>query len=479
MLKEAYALADKEEIKKQLEIIAPDIIMHCSSPVGNKNPYILQINGGTDMDYYRNLLLSVSTDMKSQEYMPYKSRSDYNIFHILEVTEKEVVMCRFLTDLLNPEGQHGCGILFLKSFFNDVLNINRIKDTLLAHTDIIKEFAIDNERRIDIVIYNTHFFIPMEVKIYAGEQKGQCYDYFEYAKKFDENTQIIYLTRFGNEPTEYSRKAKNGTEILSDDKIKCISWETDICEWLTALLIQLNEPIKSLVVQYIDAIHFIANRKDDRIMEKNLEVLYESADFFSAGIQIEKTMKAAKLKLIRLVFDDFKEEMDMAASKYGLELEKDAIYYSYDEKQHEKFYDCYSTYPGLNYVVKKATFQKSSLQMWFRIEVEHNLFAGISLFDTEAIPKDGNSKGYQVNDITAEIIDEAAHYLNRDIITPSNWWLAWCYPNGKRQDDYYDDVPDFKHMNQCAINLVDNQKRTEFVKNAVMVFEEHLLKYLL
>ena len=214
-------------------------------------------------------------------------------------------------------------------------------------------------------------------------------------------------------------------------------------------------------------------------MEKNLEVLYESADFFSAGIQIEKTMKAAKLKLIRLVFDDFKEEMDMAVSKYGLELEKDAIYYSYDEKQHEKFYDCYSTYPGLNYVVKKATFQKSSLQMWFRIEVEHNLLAGISLFDTEAIPKDGNSKGYQVNDITTEIIDEAAHYLNRDIITPSNWWLAWCYPNGKRQDDYYDDVPDFKHMNQCAINLVDNQKRTEFVKNAVMVFEEQLLKYLL
>ncbi len=31
---------------------------------------------------------------------------------------------------------------------------------------------------IEIVIYNTHFFIPIEVKIYAGEQKGQFYDYF-------------------------------------------------------------------------------------------------------------------------------------------------------------------------------------------------------------------------------------------------------------------------------------------------------------
>ena len=134
--------------------------------------------------------------------MPDHSKSNYNIFRILEVAEKEVVMCRFLADLLNPEGQHGCGILFLKSFFNDVLRENRVSDTLLAHTDVIKEFAIDHERRIDIVICNTHFFIPIEVKIYAKEQKGQCYDYFEYAKKFDEHTRIVYLTRFGNEPTE-------------------------------------------------------------------------------------------------------------------------------------------------------------------------------------------------------------------------------------------------------------------------------------
>ena len=373
------------------------------------------------MDNYRNLLLRVNANMKSLGSMPYHSKSAYNIFQILEVSEKEVVMCRFLTDLLNPEGQHGCGILFLKSFFNDVLrlNENRINDTLLAHTNVIKEYAIDNERRIDIVICNTRFFIPIEVKIYAGEQEGQCYDYFEYAKTFDENTQIVYLTRFGNEPTEYSRKAKNGTSILPNDKIKCISWEKDICGWLTALLTQLDEPLKSIVMQYIDAVHFITDRKDDRMMEKTLEVLYESADFFSAGIQIEKSMKAAKLRLIRLVFDDFKKEMEMTASKYGLELEQDANYYCYDEKQHEKFYDCYSTYPGLNYVVKKAKFQKSNLQMWFRIEIEHNLFAGISLFDMEAMPKDGNAKGYQVNEITADIIDEAAQYLNRDIITPA------------------------------------------------------------
>lgn len=199
------------------------------------------------MDYYRNLLLSVSTNMKSQESMPYNSKSEYNIFQILEVTEKEVVMCRFLTDLLNPEGQHGCGILFLKSFFNDVLNEKRINDTLLAHTNVIKEFAIDNERRIDIVIYNTLFFIPIEVKIYAGEQEGQCYDYFEYAKTFDENAQIVYLTRFGS-------RMPDGVVFLAD----CVSSRETLDKYAVSFIYDVGAYLKTLdVVERMEAAMFV------------------------------------------------------------------------------------------------------------------------------------------------------------------------------------------------------------------------------
>lgn len=49
--------------------------------------------------------------------------------------------------------------------------------------------------------------------------------------------------------------------------------------------------------------------------------------------------------------------------------------------------------------------------MWFRIEIEQNLFAGFSLFDMEAEPQDGYSKGYQVNEITEGLINEACKYL--------------------------------------------------------------------
>ena len=95
-------------------------------------------------------------------------------------------------------------------------------------------------------------------------------------------------------------------------------------------------------------------------------------------------MKKAKVRLIRQVFEEFQQQMQPILEKYGLKLEKDSGYYSYQDSQHDKFYDCYSTYPGLNYVVKKVKIQKRVWNSGFGIEVEHNRFAGFCLFDKEA-----------------------------------------------------------------------------------------------
>ena len=84
----------------------------------------------------------------------------------------------------------------MKSFLEDILKEYRMSDTLLAYTDVFAEYAIDGERRIDIVI---------------------------------QNASIVYLTRFGDTPSEYSRKKKDGTDVLSLDNIQCISWKDDIC----------------------------------------------------------------------------------------------------------------------------------------------------------------------------------------------------------------------------------------------------------
>ena len=39
---------------------------------------------------------------------------DYNIFSVLQIQSKEVLICRMIADLLNPRGQHGAGAEYLK-----------------------------------------------------------------------------------------------------------------------------------------------------------------------------------------------------------------------------------------------------------------------------------------------------------------------------------------------------------------------------
>lgn len=146
--------------------------------------------------------------------------------------------------------------------------------------------------------------------------------------------------------------------------------------------------------------------------------------------------------------------------------------------RNQRFYDCYSTYPGLNYVIKNAHFNNTDLQMWFRIEVEHNLFAGFVMYDKKA-DKDARYEGYQVEKIDDEMIREASKYLSKEIISPDDWWLAFCYPNGKHEVGDYEDVPNFKSMNASAIKLVDDAERKLYVKKAVKLFERELLQYLL
>ena len=219
----------------------------------------------------------------TQSIPVYHSKTSYNLFQTLEISGKEVLMCRFLADLLNPEGSHGCGILFLKTFLEEVLQEKRMPDSLLPHTIIIKEYVIDKERRIDLVIQNADFFIPMEVKIYAGEQEGQCFDYFEKAK----NSKMVYLTRFGDQPSLYSRKQRGGSGILPIGQIQCISWSEDISGWLERRLDSLPQPIEGAVIQYLDAIHRVSDGRRRKKMEKTMDILHESPDYFAAGLEIE------------------------------------------------------------------------------------------------------------------------------------------------------------------------------------------------
>ena len=154
-----------------------------------------------------------------------RRRTDsYNIFQVLEIESKEVLICRFLGDLLNPKGSHGCGVLFLKHFFQ-YLTPEAVPETELENAEVVLEEHTDKNRRIDIVIHLSTEVYPIEVKIWTEDRDDQLHDYWEYCKKMNAH-KIYYLTPIGWKPSEKSVKA------LPRDAIKCLSFHDDIMKWL-------------------------------------------------------------------------------------------------------------------------------------------------------------------------------------------------------------------------------------------------------
>ena len=140
----------------------------------------------------KKFLVNVHKELESFNRRHEEKENVYNIFKVLGVSQKEVIMCRMLFDLLNPRGKHGQGHTFLKLFLKDVLGIE-FEECLLKEAKVYKEYLIPkSNKRIDIAISIGERFIPIEVKINARDQLSQCYDYYMFAL---ENMKDVFLLR--------------------------------------------------------------------------------------------------------------------------------------------------------------------------------------------------------------------------------------------------------------------------------------------
>ena len=63
----------------------------------------------------------------------------------------------------------------------------------LATARVYREYMIDENRRIDLVIETNRKFIPIEVKIFATDQPEQCFDYYQEAKQHMAEPVLFYF----------------------------------------------------------------------------------------------------------------------------------------------------------------------------------------------------------------------------------------------------------------------------------------------
>ena len=404
-------------------------------------------------------------------------RRTYNIYQLLDIADKEIQMCRILADLLDPDGVHDEGIKYLKVFFDTVLHID-LPDSVLRGAKVEREYPIINKRRIDIVIDYQGGFIPIEVKINAEDMKSQCYDYYHFARKTDPDTFVVYLTRNGCMPSAYSLTGEKG-DRLDEKYIHCISFEGDILSWLDKIKRIADENMVPMLEQFEGAVlDFLYSEGESYKMDLSEKILENSSNLRTA-IAIADSLNFAKAELMKRLFQEFENQMEPLLKKYNLEPEMKSKWYHYKDMATEDYYAYKrnTTYPGLNYVISSVNLG-GGLSLWLRIEIEYRLLGSLCVFNYAA----NSDNGYEIGNQCDDISDALWKKLRGIILLPEEksndgWSIIWRFlptgtdiPRGTNEK-----VPDFKVMNEAAIELADDDKRKEFVARSIKVIEEKLL----
>ena len=177
-----------------------------------------------------------------------------NVFEQLE--PKETEHSKILTELLNTNGKHNRGNLFLKLFFEYVMNDNKIFDEN-------KIWDITAEKgRYDILIKssdNEYVFIIENKSNWATDQRNQLYRYWKELIKENKRIKrglIIYLSPNRNKMPDNQtlESPDNSSDVISKNYIKVVFFNEHIINWLHECMKSVaDEPCLFFYIkQYLD-----------------------------------------------------------------------------------------------------------------------------------------------------------------------------------------------------------------------------------
>lgn len=205
-----------------------------------------------------------------------------NIFQILNISKAEIRHSSFLSWLLDSNGNHGLGKLFLLRFIRDVatsdmaeeLDELEISDLNFDNVEIRREW-----KNIDLLIVFDSLVICIENKIDSKDHSNQLLKYKEIV---DENfprkkKAFIYLTPFGEEPT--SSFGKENYALYSYEKI---------VEHLDRVLDIHRKSLNQVVYQYISDYSTNLKRelmKNDELNELAGKIYKNHKDLFDFIIE--------------------------------------------------------------------------------------------------------------------------------------------------------------------------------------------------
>lgn len=219
--------------------------------------------------------------LRSIKAVEERSKQSFNLFQILRIQNRELLVCRFFGELLNPQGSHTCGTAFLECFLSIIAPGKKpyAQEELRCATVQLEEYT-DENRRVDITIHVSRDVYPIEVKLWAGDQPKQLGDYWRYYDKQGAlMDRIYYLTPDGREPTQ---KSIDGIGI---ENFCCISFQKEIAIWLKACLKnRMPIAVRSSMEQFLEVI--VDMCESYRNKEAVMDAVFSDEKALSAAMSI-------------------------------------------------------------------------------------------------------------------------------------------------------------------------------------------------
>ena len=255
-------------------------------------------------------------------------KHDYNIFTLFYKFSDEVNLhSNFIASLLDPNGDHYKGDLFLKIFLETCGIDDFGIDT--SRTAVLKEF-----KHIDIYISDGKKHIILENKVYAKDQAAQIARYIDTIKMEgakDEDIYVLYLHPDGELPKEYSlgdyKTNQDETKLVKKDgssiNFKVITYEDQILSWIDRCKNEVSNlaDLNVFLSQYKDVIEMIYNRykRIDKMNNEDLIKIFK--DNYRAVSDIVSNYEQTRRKIIDEFFKNISDNLKgMYKKEDGFEI---------------------------------------------------------------------------------------------------------------------------------------------------------------
>ena len=254
------------------------------------------------LDDFKNRLLKLNEEIIKVEEKSRKKGDKFNIFSILGIQRKEVETHSFLLyDLINPNGSHYQGDLYLRIFLKEIL---KEKDDFKIYNllDNAKNIKVDRETFIsgkgikngfiDFTIEIDKYYIAIEMKIDSKENGNQLDNYKTFLESIpNKEKRLYYLTLFGDEVDK--------SKIEEDEKNGYIRipFLQDISNFIEKSIEESkNLPIiRESLIQYQATIKNITNQTTKDIQVKAVQII-DSPETARAAIGLSKSLAYAWAK---------------------------------------------------------------------------------------------------------------------------------------------------------------------------------------